>query len=61
MKSIKTVREDRGVSKTAVAKHLGVNRHTYSKYEDNQEKMTVEQAIAVCDFLHVDIAEIFCP
>ena len=44
-----------------MAEHLGVSRQTYSRYENKQEKMSIEQAKAVCSFLHCDLADIFLP
>ena len=61
MNTLKAVRESRGVKQKAVAEHLGVSRQTYSRYENKQEKMSIEQAKAVCSFLHVDLADIFLP
>lgn len=61
MQTLKDIREDRGVTKTAVAKYLGISRQTYSNYEENQEKMTIEQAKSVCSFLHCDLTDIFLP
>lgn len=59
MQSLKEVRESRGVKQLAVAAYLGVSRQTYASYENNPESMSVEQAKAVCDFLHVSVADIF--
>lgn len=61
METLKSMREKRGISQKAVAKHLGISRQTYSRYEEEQGKMTVEQAISVCAFLNCDIADIFLP
>lgn len=61
METLKSMREKRGVSQKAVAEHLGISRQTYSRYEEDQEKMTIEQAKCVCAFLNCDIAEIFLP
>ena len=61
MKTLKELRKDRGVTQKAIADHLGVSRQTYNRYENNQEKMTITQAKAGCDFLHADIADIFLP
>lgn len=61
MQTLKAVRERRGVKQKAVAEHLGVSRQTYSRYENNQENMSIEQAKSVCAFLHCDIADIFLP
>lgn len=59
MKSLKEVRESKGVKQLAVANHLGVSRQTYSSYESHPESMSVEQARAVCEFLHVSVTDIF--
>lgn len=61
MHTLRELRETRGVTQKAVADHLGVSRQTYNRYENNQEKMTIEQAKAACDFLHGELAEIFLP
>lgn len=61
MNTLKEVRDSRGVKQKAVAEHLGVSRQTYSRYENNQEKMSIEQAKAVCSFLRCDLADIFLP
>lgn len=61
MKTLKEVRESLGVKQCAVAEHLGVSRQTYSRYENKQEKMSIEQAKSVCDFLRCNIADIFLP
>lgn len=60
MQTLKEVRKQRGVLQKAVAEHLGISRQTYSKYENNQERMTISQAKAVCEFLHCDIDDVFC-
>ncbi len=60
MQTLKSVRELRGVTQKAVAEHLGVARQTYANYESKQEKMTVEQAKAACDFLHCEVADVSC-
>lgn len=61
METLKNMRKKRGVSQKAVAEHLGVSRQTYSRYEGEQEKMTIEQAKRACAFLNCDIADIFLP
>lgn len=61
MNTLKEARESRGVKQKSVAEHLGVSRQTYSRYENMQEKMSIEQAKAVCAFLHCDLADIFLP
>ena len=61
MNTLKAARESRGIKQKAVAEHLGVSRQTYSRYENKQEKMSIEQAKAVCSFLNCDLADIFLP
>ncbi|WP_455136383.1 helix-turn-helix transcriptional regulator [Thermophilibacter sp.] len=61
MQTLKEVRKRRGVKQKAVAEHLGVSRQTYSRYENRQEKMSIEQAKSVCEFLRCDLADIFLP
>ena len=61
MQTLRGVRELRGVTQKAAAEYLGVARQTYAKYENKQEKMTVEQAKAVCDFLHCEVTDVFLP
>lgn len=58
---LKEIREARGVTQVAVAKHLGVTRQTYAGYEENPGQMSIEQAFAVCDFLNCSINDIFLP
>ncbi len=61
MRSLKDVRQERGVKQKAVADYLGISRQTYNRYETQQEKMTIEQAKSVCKFLHCSVADIFLP
>ena len=57
--TLKEVREKRGIKQIAVAKHIGVARQTYCFYEKHPEKMTIDQAKAVCNFLGCDANQIF--
>ncbi len=59
MENLKSIREAKGVKLSAVADYLGVSRQTYSKYEENQGAMSIDQAVAVCEFLGVSVNEIF--
>ena len=59
MRTLKQTREDRGVTKAAVCKHLGISRPTYNEYEEHPEKMKIETAKSIADFLHVDVHDIF--
>ena len=58
MQTLESLRESRGVTKVAIANYLGVSRPTYDEYEDNPHKMRVETALAVAEFLGVDVNEI---
>lgn len=59
MNTLKEYRIKKGVKQNAIAKALGVTRQTYARYEENQEKMSLAQAKAVCHFLNCDISDIF--
>lgn len=59
MQTLESLRESKGVTKVAIANYLGVSRPTYDWYEDNPHKMRVETALAVAEFLGVDVNEIF--
>lgn len=61
METLKEFRLNKGVKQKSVAEYLGVSRQTYGRYERNPEKMSIQQAKAVCDFLNCDIADIFLP
>lgn len=61
MRTLRDVRELRGVTQKAVAEYLGVARQTYANYESKQEKMSIEQAKAACEFLHCELADVFLP
>lgn len=59
MRTLRDIRKAHGVTATAAARALGVSRPTYYRYEENPECMTVESALALCDFLHIAPEEIF--
>lgn len=59
MKSIREIRESKGVTKAAVARHLGISRPTYDDYEQHPERMRIETAKEVAKFLGVELTEIF--
>lgn len=61
MKTLREVRESKGVRQLAVANYLGISRQTYAAYEKNQEQMSIEQARAACEFLGCKVADIFLP
>ena len=59
MQTLKEARESRGIKQFAVADALKVTRQTYAKYEEEPQNMTVLQAQKACDFIGVDIGDIF--
>ena len=59
MSRVKDVRKERGIKQNAIAKHLKITRQTYARYEDNPELLTIGQAMAICEFLHCDMNDIF--
>ncbi len=61
MKSLKEIRESRGVKQSAVADYLGISRQTLSRYENNTEEVPLAVAEKICLFLHFPVEEIFLP
>lgn len=59
MKSIREVRESKGVSKIAVARYLGISRPCYDGYENDPSSMRIETAKRLAEFLGVDVQDIF--
>ena len=59
MQTLKEARESRGIKQIAVADALKVTRQTYAKYEEEPQNMTVLQAQTACDFIGVEISDIF--
>lgn len=59
MPTLKEVREAKGIKQKVVAERLGIARQTYCRYENDQDKMTIEQAKAVCKFLNCELSDIF--
>lgn len=59
MQTLKEIRESRGVKQIAIAEHMGITRQTYASYEENPRSMTIDQALAVCAFLHCKVSDIF--
>lgn len=50
-KSLKEIREEKGITQEAIARYLGITRQTYAKYEQEPQKLTINQAIVLCDIL----------
>lgn len=61
MSKLREYRQRKGVKQIAVAKHLGVSRTTYAKYETQPELMSVQQARSVCSYLGCKWGDIFLP
>lgn len=59
MQTLKEIRESRGVKQIAIAEYLGITRQTYASYEENPRSMTIDQALAVCAFLHCTLSDFF--
>lgn len=54
MGNLKNLREEKGITQEAIARYLGITRQTYAKYEQKPEKLTIDQAIVLCDILNCD-------
>ncbi|MEE0026059.1 MAG: helix-turn-helix transcriptional regulator [Atopobiaceae bacterium] len=54
MKTLKERREEKGITQGTIARYLGVSRQTYASYELHPEKLTIDQAIILCDILSCD-------
>lgn len=59
MKTLQEIRVSKGVSKIAMARHLGVSRPCYNKYENDPSTMRIETAKQAADFLGVDVQVFF--
>lgn len=59
MKTLREVREGKGVTKAAVCRHLGISKPTYDDYERNPASMRIETATKVAEFLGVGLQDIF--
>lgn len=55
MKTLKERREDKGITQSAIARYLGVTRQTYASYEQRPEKLSIDQAIILCEILNCDL------
>lgn len=59
MQTIKEAREARGITQKAVADHLRISRQAYAGYEKKPSRMPVGKAELACEFIGVNIGEIF--
>lgn len=57
--TLKEAREAKGIKQLSVADHIGVARQTYAHYEEHPERMRIEQAEQVCDYIGVPFDSIF--
>lgn len=60
-KTLREVRESKGVMKGAVAAAIGVTYPTYQKYEEDVSLMRVGDLVKACTFLGCRIEDIFLP
>ena len=54
MRSLKELRDRKGMTQETIARYLGITRQTYAKYEQEPEKLTIDQASVLCDILDCD-------
>lgn len=59
MKSLKEIRESKGIKQAYVAEQLGISRQTLSRYEADQDNLTIGQAKALCHILGCELTDIF--
>lgn len=59
MKSLKQARISKGVTKKAMASHLGISGPTYDTYEAHPERMRIETAKEAAAYLGCKPEEIF--
>ena len=58
MKTLEQLRKERGVTKAAVQRHLGVSQPTYDKYEREPGVMSVADFNTDCIFLHIKALDV---
>ncbi len=59
MKTLREVRESKGVTKAAMCRHLSISKPTYDEYERNPASMRIETAMKLSEFLGVGLQDIF--
>ena len=57
-KRLKTIRNNKGYPQKVIADALKITRPSYSKIENNQQKMTAEQLKFFCEFCDVSADEL---
>lgn len=51
-------RNQKGVKQKAVASAVGISRQTYIQHEKKPWLMGVDEAMAVCDFLGIELSDV---
>ena len=59
MGKLRQMRELTGKTQQQVATHLNITRARYSQIEQNQDRVTIEQAKKICEFFGADPKVIF--
>lgn len=59
MQTLRETREQKGVTKAAICRHLGISKPTYDAYENDPSSMKVGTAIKLAEFLGVSVQDIF--
>lgn len=57
-KNIKYLRENKGISKSELAKKINVNQSTLSRWENEEMGATVDNALDVANFFNVSMADL---
>lgn len=57
-KNMKRVREEAGVSKRELAKEIGMDRASYSKFESGQREISLYNFYAFSQFFNVSMDEL---
>lgn len=59
MNKLKIIRQNLNLSKTEIAKVLGISVQRYSQYEKNSRKFPVDLAFSLCDKYDLKLEDIF--
>ncbi|MBB5183958.1 helix-turn-helix domain-containing protein [Catenisphaera adipataccumulans] len=55
LKRIRDLREDNDLTQAEIAKILSVTQRTYSRYENDDRSIPLEQLIKLADFYHTSV------
>lgn len=61
MNNLKKLREDRGLSQTAVANELGISRQTYNNYELGKRQADYEMLLKLAEFFGTTVEALLVP